>query len=138
MSVPFEHAFEEHTGEVRLRLRAPSLEALFVQAAHGLADLMVERVADLPLDRTQEVEVTGRDAEALLVSWLDELIFLTDTTGVVYPQVDELHLEEGRLVSRVRGGRPPSFKTSVKAATFHDLEVRVEEGQASAAVILDV
>jgi SHS2 domain-containing protein len=138
MPAPFQHVFEEHTGEVRLRLHAPSQEELFRQAARGLADLMVDRVADLPLTQEQEVEVEGRDAEALLVNWLDELIFLTDTSGVVFPQVDELHLEEGRLVARIRGGVPPSFKTSVKAATFHGLEVQVEEGRASAAVILDV
>ena len=31
------------------------------------------------------IELEARDVDALLVSWLDELIFRTDTTGLVFP-----------------------------------------------------
>ena len=34
------HTFEEHTGEVLLRLRAPTLEEIFVEAGRGLAELL--------------------------------------------------------------------------------------------------
>lgn len=137
MDVPSRHAFEEHTGEVRIVLHAPSHEGIFVEAALALAELMTEDPR-VPLDHREEVRVEGRDWEALLVDWLDALIYLTDTTGRVHPKVDSLQVGEGRLVATVRGGEPRSFKTSVKAATFHDL--RVEQGVegVSAAVILDV
>jgi hypothetical protein len=39
------HRFEEHTGEVRLELGAPSLEELFVEAGRALAELMIGDLA---------------------------------------------------------------------------------------------
>ncbi len=132
------HRFEAHTGEVRLVLHAPDLPALFAQAARGLAELMVEDADAIPLEDRLEVQVEGRDHEALLVGWLDELIFHTEVRGNVYPRVERIDLEEGRLRAQVVGGPPAAFKTSVKAATFHGLEVRKVGGRYEAAVVLDV
>lgn len=132
------HRFEAHTGEVRMVLAAPDLASLFVQAARGLAELMVEHPEAIEARDGVEVEVFGRDAEALLVSWLDELIYQTETSGRVYPVVERIELRDGRLRARLRGGPPTAFKTSVKAATFHELSVVRDEEGARAAVILDV
>lgn len=132
------HRFEAHTGEVRLVLSAPDLPALFAQAALGLAELMTEDAAAIPLEDRLDLEVEGRDAEALLVAWLDELIFQTEVRGNVYPHVERIEVEEGRLRARVAGGPPRAFKTVVKAATFHDLKLRSEGGRLRAAVVLDV
>ncbi|MFO7155622.1 MAG: archease [Pseudomonadota bacterium] len=132
------HRFEAHTGEVRLVLSAPDLPALFAQAAQGLAELMAEDAMAIPFEDRLDLEVEGRDVEALLVGWLDELIFQTEIRGKVYPRVEQIEVGEGRLRARVAGGSPKAFKTSVKAATFHDLRVRSEGGRLHAAVVLDV
>lgn len=132
------HRFEAHTGEVRLVLSAPDLPALFSQAASGLAELMAEDAQAIPLVDRMELEVEGRDLEALLVNWLDELIYRTEIEGRVYPRVEWMEVEEGHLRARVSGGPPKAFKTSVKAATFHGLTVRNAGGRFEAAVVLDV
>lgn len=132
------HRFEAHTGEVRMVLRATDLPALFAQAARGLAELMAEHPEAIEATEPMELVVDGRDAEALLVGWLDELIFHTETSGLVYAEVERLDLHEGRLTARVLGGAPEAFKTSVKAATFHGLAIEQGEAGARAAVVLDV
>lgn len=119
-------------------LDAPDLPSLFSQAARGLAELMVERPEAIVAQEPLEVTVEGRDAEALLVSWLDELIYQTEVTGKVYPVVERIELQEGKLSARVLGGPPEAFKTSVKAATFHGLSIEETEEGTRAAVVLDV
>lgn len=122
-----------------MRLDAPSWAALLEQAAIALADLMI---ADAPLDDLADevvrVELEASDAEALLVDWLDELIYRADVEGRVYRDVVVQHAEPTRMVARIRGGKPQCWKTSVKAATFHDLEVVETERGLQAAVVLDV
>lgn len=119
-------------------LSAPDLPSLFTQAARGLAELMVERLEGIDAQEPLDLVVDGRDAEALLVGWLDELIYRTETTGKVYPEVEHIEIRDGRLRARVVGGPPEAFKTSVKAATFHGLSIDEDEEGARAAVVLDV
>lgn len=132
------HGFEAHTGEVRMVLRAPDLPGLFAEAARGLAALMVERPEAIEARESLDLSVEGRDAEALLVAWLDELIYQTEVSGKVYAEIEAIELRDGSLSARVRGGPPKAFKTSVKAATFHGLRIVQDEEGARAAVVLDV
>jgi len=131
------HRFEEHTGEVQVRLRAPDRAGLYREAARALAELMAPG-AGAGEGEPVPVEVRGRDPAALLVNWIDELIFLVDTTGRVYPEVEIEQIDAHRLRARVRGCVPARFKTAVKAATFHRLAVEEDEEGFTARLVLDV
>jgi SHS2 domain-containing protein len=131
------HTFENHTGEVRLRVRAPSLEALFAEAARGLAELMGGGEVD-PRSEPDRIEVRARNREALLVSFLNALIFRSETLERVYPEAHIEHLSADQLIATAKGcplarqGRP------VKAATYQGLVIsEVAQGHA-AGIVLDV
>ena len=49
MRAPARHTFEEHTGELALRMEAPTLRSLFEQAGKALSEAMGEasRSADI-------------------------------------------------------------------------------------------
>lgn len=132
------HAFEEHIGEVRLRLRAGSLAALFEEAARALAELMCSERAE-PDGAEVPVRVEARDREALLVAWIDELVFLSETLERVWTEVRIERLVETQLVATVHGFEPTALRTQVKAATLHDLHVgETSGGGYEATVVLDV
>ena len=132
------HRFEEHTGEVAVELRAPDLAGLYRQAALALAELMAPGAACDESADSEAVRVVARDAAALLVEWIDELIYRVDLSGKVYPWVELESATETSLHGRVRGCVPEEFKTQVKAATFHDLKVRRTEDGYAARLVLDV
>jgi SHS2 domain-containing protein len=92
---------------------------------------------------TCEVAVTASDRERLLVAWLAELIFLTETDGLVFSSFEVEIDPEGRsLRGRARGEPLDEVRHDagyhVKAVTYHDLEVVESPAGWSCQVIVDV
>jgi SHS2 domain-containing protein len=131
------HALEEHTGEVRLRLQAPTLAGLFEEAGRSLAELLTEKPpkAGAP---TERVAIQAADPEALLVEWINELIYRTETTGRVFGAFRLDRVTDRSLEGAIGGREPGSWRTAVKAATFHGLHIDEKPEGFSASVVLDV
>ena len=131
------HAFVEHTGELAIALAAPSLPALFEEAARALGDVLAEGLAP-PRGPWRPVSLEARDREALLVAWLDELLFLAERDGKIYADARVERLDQRTLEATVRGADAVRPRTQVKAATFHGLRIRDGADGVTATVILDV
>lgn len=143
MSPPSESAeggFEivEHTADVGIRAWAASAPALFESMARGLFDILG---AWAPGDGdTVEIELEGRDLGALLVRWLNELIFVQESRDAIFTGVEVEDVAAGRLRARLRvAPRLQELEgTAVKAATYHQLQVKEDAERWSALVYVDV
>ena len=125
----------EHTAELELEIEAPTKEAVFVDALHALAELLGE---DSQGDRfSREVTVGGREYAVLLADWLDELVFLAETEGIVPDEVTRIELSERGLAATVEchRGNPRHL---VKGATYHRLAFEPCDRGFHASVVLDV
>ncbi len=133
------HRYGEHTGEVQMDVEAETLAALFEEAARGLAELLAEDTfgpATLP---EEHITLSSGDQEALLVEWLNELVYRGEVNKCVYADVRIDSVDEHGLEATVRGREPRAPRTAVKAATWHG--VRIEShagGPIEATVVLDV
>ena len=132
------HDFIEHTGELELRLRAPTVAELFAEAGRAIAELMLGDGAAGPETAHQPVTVTARDRAALLVAWIDELVYRAETEGAVFTRFDVASVGETELRATLHGARPAAFQNPIKAATYHRLRVDAEDGGYVATVVLDV
>ncbi|WP_117238043.1 archease [Thermus sediminis] len=133
----------DHTADVGFYLEAESLEGLFQAALEGLLQVMFQNPPQGG-KRRKRVVLEGEDLETLLVRYLNELIYLIQTKGLV-PGKARVRLEakEGgfRLTATLYGEpfrEEFGFQGEVKSATFHGLSVRQEGGRFLAQVILDV
>jgi SHS2 domain-containing protein len=141
-----QHWFVEHTGEVELQLRADTLAALFAEAGGALAELMLGE--NEPRGQAETVHATVRveasDREALLVAWIDELIFQGETRKAVFTRFDLREVKDQGLEAELHGRAEPVIKTAVKAATYHRLRIAEQCADGtdnhifSATMILDV
>lgn len=134
------HQFEEHTAEVLLRVEAPSLCDLYAEAGRALAELLAEDPARVACGPAEGVTIEAADREALLVAWIDELVFRAETLGRVYPEVAVERVTDRTLDATIRGGPPGTWRTAVKAATWHRLRVaEADDGRGFfGTVVLDV
>lgn len=128
----------EHPGEVRLRLRAAGLGDLAGVAGRALAELELGRTPGPAQGPWREVVVAGRDPEAVLVHWLNELIYLAETDRWVGVEFAVDRATETELRMRVRGVMVDEAPSRVKAATFHGLRVTGVASGVEAEVVLDV
>jgi SHS2 domain-containing protein len=124
----------EHTAEVQMEIEAPTEEAVFADALHALGELLVDDDGE---EVWREVAVDGRERARLLVEWLDELVFLAETEGLVPEDVARIELSDRGLVAvvRCRRGTPRHL---VKGATYHQLAFEPSDSGIRARVVLDV
>jgi SHS2 domain-containing protein len=132
------HSFEEHRGELEIRIEAPSLPALFAEAGRALAEVMHATPLAAPAGWSDEVVVNARDREALLVEWLNELVFRSEVAKVLFTEFEITHLSDRQLVATIRGTSVERLRNPVKAATYHGLSIAEPPGAVTAKVILDV
>ncbi|BDG05111.1 archease [Anaeromyxobacter oryzae] len=138
MGAGAQHSFEEHRGELEIRIEAPTLPDLFAEAGRALAGVMHSTPLEAPVRWSDEVAVTARDREALLVGWLNELVFRSELAKVIFTDFDITQLSERQLVARIRGTQMRELRNPVKAATYHGLSITEHAGGFTAKVILDV
>ena len=140
------HRFEEHTGEVQLHIRADTLPEIFREAARAVAQLLLNSVPAPPADAVAVVvELQARDPAALLVDWVNELIFRGEVERTVFTEVEPVVVEAAQasdagwhLKATLRGLPDPPLAGQVKAATLHQARVDRMSGGYQANLILDV
>ncbi len=131
------HTLEEHTGELRLRIEAPTLPEIFAEAGRALADAMGLPPGGGPVVE-RRIEVEASDREALLVDWINELVFLAEAEKVVFRQFRIELPSERRLVATSSGVKVDGLRNPVKAATYHALDIAERPEGFVATVVLDV
>jgi len=133
------HTFEEHVGEVRMRVDAPSRAELLAEAGRALAQLSVGS-EELPSanESPETVELQAIDPTALLVDWLNELLFRSETQLKIFVEFSFDRLADRELRASMRGVRVDELRTVVKAATLHDLEFEEQPDGIFATLVLDV
>ena len=119
-----------------------SLDELFANCAEACFSAMtdIDKVERL---NSFNVEVTGETAVDLLYSFISELIFLKDTENVFLSRFEIEIDKTGKSLKAVARGEKIDYdkheiKTDVKAATYHDLHIRKEEGRFVVRMILDL
>lgn len=134
------YGYLEHTADVGIRSWGPTVRAAFEEAATGLATLM-GAVADPP-GHLRSIRVEGADLGGLLVALLNEVIYLcesADGEGIASLRVTDLHRARLDAVVELAPVRRHIEGLAVKAATYHQLEVReLPDGSAETRVYLDV
>jgi SHS2 domain-containing protein len=127
------YRFVDHTAELEVELEADSAEGVLEDALRAFAEL----VGPGPGEGVERrVDIEAGDLPALLAAWLDELVFLAETEGLV-PESADLSLTGLELSALVRGRRGEP-RPLVKAVTLHRLRFRPENGVWQGRVVLDV
>jgi SHS2 domain-containing protein len=130
-----------HTADLGLRIWGSTLPDLFANAGKALTSTMTDR-RRLRLQESRDIAVEAPDREALLVAWLNYLLYLYDLDGFLGRDFDIIAVTQERLTARARGEifdpERHVSNTAVKAATYHRLEITRTADGWRATVILDL
>ena len=116
----------EHTADLALRVWGRELCDLFAEAARGMYRLMAD-LDGLAATRWREIRLEAMDRESLLVTWLNEMLFITESEGLLFVDFECKSVTEMGLVAWVGGTPGRATGPAIKAATFHDLSI-VQDG----------
>jgi SHS2 domain-containing protein len=131
----------EHTADLGLRIRAPDLDTLFVEAGQALFAAIVEDLATVQPLRQVEVRLPAEDREYLLFDWLKELLYHFDTEHLLLGRF-QAHVDDTGLTGTA-WGEPldrsrHNLEHEVKAITYHALRVEPTADGWLAEVIVDI
>jgi SHS2 domain-containing protein len=127
----------DHTAELELEIEGTTEEEVFAQSLEALAELLTDERPSHTGDTRVELTLTGSDRALLLADWLDELVFLTESEGLVAQSLERLELDDCGLGAVVRAVRIPS-RPLIKGVTHHRLAFDRCADRFEARVILDV
>ncbi len=129
----------EHTADWALKVWAPTREALFTEAARGMYALLRARRSE-PAARAavHVIEVSAQDYESLLVAWLQELLYDTETEGSVFTEFRIEVLTPTYLRAEVSGVPLGQLDKTIKAVTYHNLNIRHVPQGFEVTIVFDV
>ena len=131
----------DHTADVAIAAYGADMKKAFANAALGMFSIMtdIKKVSEADV---RDVEVTGEDVKDLLVSWLNELLFICEVEKILFKRFDIAELNGTRIVARCYGEKlDPKrhrIKTEIKAATYHMTQIEEKKGIIRAQVLFDI
>ncbi len=136
--------FIEHTADLGIKIYSDSLRDLFEDSCDILFDIILDSKPDNP-DIEESIILEAQSYDELLVTWFNELISIFYTYKFL-PLKCSLSLNEVRktkvLKAKLEGVRFDPYQekvnTEIKAATYHDLEMKKIKQGYCAKVIFDL
>ena len=139
MSKKFE--FIEHTADLGFKAYADTVEELFACAAEAFFETILS-TGSLEERIERSIEVEAETLDELMVTWLDEFLYLYDTEKLVFKRFQIGVIRKNRLEAKAWGEvmdpARQEIKTGIKGVTYHKLYVKETEGRWEAQVILDI
>jgi SHS2 domain-containing protein len=135
----------EHPSDIGFRAYGKDLAEAFENAALAFFEVMIDTSKVRPREEVK-VELEAEDEKALLYDWLERFLYLRDANGLVMSKfkVEELKSSNGgfKIIARAWGEKfdPKKHepKVSIKAVTYHMMEIKREKGECSVQVVVDI
>jgi len=131
----------DHTADIGLIVYGEDLKALFENAGEAFFHLLTD-LRKVRLRTERRIEIRKENLERLMVDWLTELIYLHEVENLLLKKFKVESVGEDGLRARVKGEPFQEgihvMKTGVKAATYHQIEVRQEKKGWRARIIFDL
>jgi len=127
----------EHTADRAVWLRAESMEDLLATAASALYALLT-RLDAVRVEQQVSLRLAAPDAESLLVDWLNELLYYCDVHGLAFVAFRFERVSTTGVEAVASGGQRGEVISYIKAATYHNLEVRRTVAGFEATVVFDM
>lgn len=123
------YKYLEHTADAKFQAFGSTLEKAFSNAALAMINLMIE-TEKVKGKIKHTIKVEGKDKEALLYNFLEELIFLLDSKNFLFKKVNKIKIQEKnnkyKLEAEVSGDNAQNYKLfgEVKAITYNSMFVK--------------
>ncbi len=121
-----------HSADEKFRAKAQTLSKAFKEATKAFSEIVEGGTGQY----RHEITVESENLEALLYDYLDELIFLQDSRGVVISHAEKLDVQDMKekgwkieaevLVDTVKPGQEPMH---VKSPTYNEMKVEHKQDE---------
>lgn len=130
-----------HTADVRIRITAESLPQLFEMGLKSLNQMLLKNFNNLTHGKNfiEKINLHAPDTTSLLIDFLSEVLTLSQVHKAIFFDFKIDQMTDCRLSGRLIGSKIDAFDEDVKAVTYHEAEVKVNEnGDWETVIIFDI
>lgn len=130
--------FLDHPADLKIQVFGQNLQELFINAALGMMTFLYPKQVEIQSHEAKEnIRLKSGDLKALLVDWLSELLYLSDSRDICYNDFHFDKLTENELIVTAYGRRVRA-KEDIKAVTYHGLEIKETDEGWEAIILFDI
>jgi len=133
--------FIDHTADIGVLVYGKSLTELFQNAAQSFFSVLIE-LKNIHEEKSRTFSLDAPGLEELLVSWLNEFLYLFETQGLLFSRFDIKNLSQEHLDATAWGEKYTAekhpIKRIIKAVTFHNLFIQKQKGMWKTQIIFDL
>jgi len=130
--------FLDHPSDLKIQAFGKDRTELFSNAALAMMTFLYPKQVEIKNHETKtEIRLQAKDSKALLVDFLSELLYLSDSNDVCYNQLHFKKLDETFLIATAYGRRVRA-KEDIKAVTYHNLEIKKNPDGFEAMILFDL
>jgi len=147
--MPLDFESIPHTADIQIRVYGTTQEELFRHALIGMFQVIGphaqgctvhnERLICPTLDRHHDVTIEAPDTEQLLVDFLSQALYLSDTNNEAYLDATILSITPTTINATLHGVAVTGFEVvEIKAVTYHNLAIRQVNGIWQTDIVFDI
>jgi len=129
----------EHKADLKIKASGKTKEELFLNMLLAVASVLGSQQREEHNEVLREISIKSLNTEMLLVDFLNEILYLSQVNKEVYTNIKFKKFTENELEGELKGKRIERFKEDIKAATYHNLQIKqTKQGLWEAVVLFDV
>ncbi|HLC31763.1 MAG TPA: archease [Candidatus Nanoarchaeia archaeon] len=129
--------FLEHTADIKLKVEAKTLDALFEEIVKALA-AHLNHQEPIKTTKGKTISVSGSDYPSLLYNFIDELIYLIDAENFI-PAKASVQMRGFNLTAELTGDTASNYPLDqLKAATYAEMDIKKTPKGWTALFVIDV
>lgn len=129
----------EHIADLKIKAYGKDLPEVFVNMALGVASQQIKKAQAAPADgQYQKIIVQSGDLPSLFIDWLNEILYQGEMNQKVYLDFKVLNFSENKIEAEMAGLPIEERLIEIKAATYHEMQIKKTNNHWEATVIFDV
>lgn len=130
-----------HTADVEIKVTSETLPGLFLQSLQGLNKMLKPdfHPQQKEFAITELIDLTSPDTTSLLIDFLSEVLTLSQIHKAIFKKTEIIKMSDCELSAKLFGVSVEAFNEDVKAVTYHQADVKVNEnGDWECKIIFDI
>ena len=130
-----------HTADIRMLVKAKTLEGLFKDAIKGMGNILKENFCEQShkVDYIEVIEVQATDNTNLLIDFMSEVLSHSYIENIVFWDIEIIGLSQFKVKAKLSGTQVESYDEDIKAVTYHEANVlKNKQGLWETCIIFDI
>jgi SHS2 domain-containing protein len=129
----------EHPADLKVKVFGKNQKELFSNCLFAMSECLEPKVQKkLNSKVSRDIEINSLDSLTLLVDFLSEALYLSQTHKEVYLKAKFSFFSKAELKGKLIGRKAEVFGEEIKGVTYHSLDIARKKGRWEAILVFDI